>query len=68
MDADGQLSLFEARVVTEPEPPDPDDFESLDAFREAIARRDAENPEPPAVSIDSMCEWAVSGRLVRAKG
>ena len=57
-DTDGQLSLLEAHVVTEPEPPDPDDFESLDAFREAIARWDAQNPEPPAVSIDSMCEWA----------
>jgi hypothetical protein len=44
MDADGQLSLFDAQVVTEPEPPDPDDFESLDAFREAIARWDWEHP------------------------
>jgi hypothetical protein len=58
VDTDGQLSLFEAQVVTEPEPPDPDDFESIDAFREAIALWDAQNPEPPAVSIDSMCEWA----------
>ena len=57
-DTDGQLSLFEVQVVTEPEPPDPDDFESLDAFREAIALWDAQNPEPPAVSLDSMCEWA----------
>jgi len=57
-DTDGQLSLLESHVVTEPEPPDPDDFESLDAFREAIARWDAQNPEPPAVTTDSMCEWA----------
>ena len=57
-EADGQLSLLNFEVVTESEPPDPDDFESLDAFREAIARWDAQNPEPPAVSIDSMCEWA----------
>jgi hypothetical protein len=57
-DADGQLSLINFQVVTESEPPDPDDFESLDAFREAIARWDAQNPEPPAVSIASMCEWA----------
>jgi hypothetical protein len=41
---DGQLRLFEVQVVTEPEPPDPDDFESLDAFREAIARWDWEHP------------------------
>jgi len=40
----GQLSLFEVSVVTEPEPPDPDDFESIDAFREAIARWDGEHP------------------------
>ncbi len=57
-DADGQLSLFDFEVQSEPEPPDPDDFESLDAFREAIARWDTENSEPLAVSIDSMCEWA----------
>jgi hypothetical protein len=44
VDTDGQLSLFEAQVVTEPEPPDPDDFESIDAFREAIARWDWEHP------------------------
>jgi len=48
----GQLSLFEVSVVTEPEPPDPDDFESIDAFREAIARWDWEHPssfEPNSV-------------------
>jgi hypothetical protein len=58
VDTDGQLSLFEVQVVTEPEPPDPDDFESLDAFREAIALWEAQNPEPLNVSLDSMCEWA----------
>jgi hypothetical protein len=57
-DAYGQLNLFDFETASSDEPPDPDDFESLDAFREAIARWDAQNPEPPAVSIDSMCEWA----------
>ena len=57
-EADGQLSLLNFEVVTESEPPDPDDFETLDAFREAIARWDTENPELLAASIDSMCEWA----------
>ena len=54
---DGQLSLLDFEVQSQPEPPDPDDFESLDAFREAIARWDTENPELLAASIDSMCEW-----------
>ena len=54
---DGQLSLLDFEVQSEPEPPDPDDFESLDAFREAIARWDTENSELLAASIDSMCEW-----------
>jgi len=57
-DADGQLSLLNFEVESAHEPPDPDDFKSLDAFREAIAQWDAQNPEPPAVSMDSMCEWA----------
>ncbi|MEG5044628.1 hypothetical protein [Microcoleus sp. B4-C1] len=52
----GQLNLFEPE--TEDEPPDPDDFESLDAFREAIALWDAQHPEPLEISLDSMCEWA----------
>ena len=56
-EADGQLSLLNFEVVTESEPPDPDDFETLDAFREAIARWDTENSELLAASIDSMCEW-----------
>jgi hypothetical protein len=47
---------FEVESVDEP--PDPDDFESLDAFREAIALWDAQNLELPVVSLDSMCEWA----------
>ena len=55
-DATGQLNLLEPE--TEDEPPDPDDFESLDAFRKAITLWDSENPEPLAVSMDSMCEWA----------
>ena len=58
VDTDGQLSLFEVQVQSPPEPPDPDDFESLDEFREAIALWDAQNPEPLAVCLDSMCEWA----------
>jgi hypothetical protein len=58
VDTDGQLSLFEVQVVTEPEPPDPDDFESLEAFREAIALWEAQNPQPLNGSLDSMCEWA----------
>jgi len=52
------LSLLNFEVESVDEPPDPDDFESLDAFREAIARWEDQNPEPPAVSIDSICEWA----------
>jgi hypothetical protein len=43
-DADGQLSLLNFDVVAEPEPPDPDDFESIEAFRDAIARWDSEHP------------------------
>jgi hypothetical protein len=44
VEADGQLSLVDFEVQSEPEPPDPDDFESLDAFREAITRWDGEHP------------------------
>ncbi|WP_445250230.1 hypothetical protein [Microcoleus sp. OTE_8_concoct_300] len=54
------------------EPPDPDDFEFLDPFREALARWDfehnevspehnevnAEHNEPLQVSLDSFCLWA----------
>jgi predicted nucleic acid-binding Zn-ribbon protein len=39
---DGQLSLLDFNVAYEP--PDPDDFESLDDFREAIARWDEKHP------------------------
>jgi len=58
VDTGGQLSFFEAQVVSEPEPPDPDDFDSLDAFNDAMARWDAENAEALTVSMDSMCYWA----------
>jgi hypothetical protein len=44
LDADGQLSLLDFEVQSVDEPPDPDDFESLDAFREALARWDLEHP------------------------
>jgi hypothetical protein len=44
VEADGQLNLFSVQFQSPPEPPDPDDFESLDAFREAIARWDCEHP------------------------
>ena len=57
-DADGQLSLLGFQIESVDEPPDPDDFESIDAFKEALARWDAENPEPLTVSMDSMSEWA----------
>jgi hypothetical protein len=42
-DADGQLSLLDFEVESVDEPPDPDNVESLDAFREAIARWDSEH-------------------------
>jgi hypothetical protein len=74
VDTEGQLSLFDVHVQSPPEPPDPDDFESLDEFREAIARWDWGHPsssehcsdhlpssvhsEPLEVSLDSFCEWA----------
>ncbi|EGK89271.1 hypothetical protein D0A34_23680 [Microcoleus vaginatus PCC 9802] len=57
-DADGQLSLLDFEVESTDEPPDPDDFDSLDAFNEAMARWDAENAEALTISNDSMCEWA----------
>ncbi|MEG4904347.1 hypothetical protein [Microcoleus sp. F10-A1] len=57
-DIEGQLSLLDFEIQSESEPPDPDDFESLDAFREAIALWDAQNPELLQVSLDSFCEWA----------
>lgn len=57
-DADGQLSLLDFTVETDDEPPDPDDFETLDAFREAIALWDAQHPELIEIGLDSFCEWA----------
>ncbi|MEG4294168.1 hypothetical protein Q5692_35625 [Microcoleus sp. C2C3] len=56
-DADGQLSLLDFKLQMEPEPPDPDDFESIEEFREDLARWDREHPEELAVSLDSFCEW-----------
>ena len=55
-DADGQLSLLNFEIESASEPPDADDFESLDAFREALARWDGEHPEELAVSLDYFCE------------
>jgi len=58
-DADGQLSLLDFEVESVDEPPDPDDFPSIDAFNNAIALWDAQHPaEPIEISLDSMCEWA----------
>jgi hypothetical protein len=64
-DADGQLSLLNFEIESLDEPPDPDDFEFLDAFREALARWDCEHNEvspehnePLQVSLDSFCLWA----------
>ncbi|MEG4275170.1 MULTISPECIES: hypothetical protein [unclassified Microcoleus] len=57
-DSEGQLNLLDFEVPVVDEPPDPNDFESLDAFREAIALWDAEHPEPLEISLDSFCEWA----------
>jgi len=63
-DADGQLSLLNFEIESLDEPPDPDDFESLDAFREALARWDCEHNEvspednePLQVSLESFCLW-----------
>lgn len=57
-DADGQLSLLDFDVEFADEPPDPDDFESLDAFWEAMTVWNAEHPEPLEPSLDSFSEWA----------
>ncbi len=43
-DADGQLSLLNFEIESVDEPPDPNDFNTLEAFREAIARWDREHP------------------------
>jgi len=65
-DADGQLSLLDFEVQSVDEPPDPDDFESLDAFREALALWDCEHNEvspehnePLQVSLDSFSLWGL---------
>jgi hypothetical protein len=57
-DADGQLSLLDFKVQSAEEPPDPDDFGSIEEFHKELAHWDAENAEMIAVSMDSMCEWA----------
>ncbi|MEG4037668.1 hypothetical protein QUA03_28125 [Microcoleus sp. S36b_A4] len=57
-DADGQLTLLDFEVVVTDEPPDPDDFDCLDDFRQAMAAWDAQNLEPLEVSLDSMVYWA----------
>ena len=66
LDADGQLSLLDFEVQSVDEPPDPDDFESLDGFREALARWDCEHNEvspehnqPLQVSLDSFSLWGL---------
>lgn len=56
--SDGQLSLLDFEVESVPEAPDPDDFDSIEDFKDALALWDAKNPESPAVSMDSMREWA----------
>ncbi|MCC3482726.1 MAG: hypothetical protein JGK39_32880 [Microcoleus sp. PH2017_12_PCY_D_A] len=69
-DAGGQLNLLNFEIELVDEPPDPDDFESLDAFREAIVLWDFEHSEPieqfaefsgvgtvETVSLESMCQW-----------
>ncbi|MEG5160256.1 hypothetical protein QUB37_07345 [Microcoleus sp. AT3-A2] len=57
-DADGQLTLLDFEVLATDEPPDPDDFDCLDDFRQAMSVWDAENFEPLGVSLDSMVYWA----------
>jgi hypothetical protein len=58
-DTDGQLSLLDFEVELVNEPPDPDDFASIEEFQEALACWDAENAEALTVSMDSMCQWAL---------
>jgi len=58
-DADGQLSLLDFEVESVDEPPDPDDFEFLNAFREAIALWDATHPELIEIGLHSFSEWAL---------
>jgi len=54
-EADGQLSLLDFEVAVINELPDPDDFESLDVFHEAIALWDSQHPD---ISFDSFTYWA----------
>ena len=61
-DPDGQLSLIDFKVQSEPEPPDPDDFDSLDAFREAIARWDWEHPTSSSDHLPSSQDNDVSSQ------
>jgi hypothetical protein len=56
VDADGQLSLIDFKVQSASEPPDPDDFEYLDEFREAIARWDLEHPTSSSEHCESNSE------------
>jgi len=65
-DADGQLSLLDFEIESVDEPPDPDDFESLELFREALALWDWEHNEvspehnqPLQVSLDSFSLWGL---------
>lgn len=51
-------ATVEVEIESVDEPPDPDDFESLNAFREAIALWEAQHPEPLEICLDSFCEWA----------
>lgn len=67
-DADGQLSLLDFEIESADEPPDPDDFDSMLAFRTAYddwCDRDDESEieqfepiEPLYISLASMSEWA----------
>jgi len=57
IEVDGQLSLLDFQVESVVEKaPDFDDFESLDAFREAIALWDFQHPID--ISLDSFSSWA----------
>jgi len=56
IEADGQLSLLDFQVEAVVEFPDPDDFESLDAFPETIALWDLQHPID--ISFDSFSSWA----------
>ncbi|MEG4453845.1 hypothetical protein [Microcoleus sp. N9_A1] len=57
-DVNGQLTLLDFEVLATDEPPDPDDFDCLDHFCQAMSAWDAENLELLEVSLDSMVYWA----------